>query len=38
MTESEMNKKKLEIIQLILDYNDEAILLKCERILKEETE
>lgn len=38
MSESEMAKIKLEIIQLILDCNDEAILLECERILKEATE
>lgn len=38
MTESEMIKIKLEIIQLILDCNDENILLQCERILKEATE
>ena len=38
MTESEMIKRKLEIIRLILDCNDENILLQCERILKESTE
>ena len=38
MTESEIVKRKLEIIRLILDCNDENILLQCERILKEETE
>jgi len=35
MTEAEMNKIKLEIIQFILDCDDEKILLECERILKE---
>ncbi len=35
MTEAEVNAKKLEIIQFILDCNDEKILLECERILKE---
>ena len=35
MMESEIVKKKLEIIRLILDCNDENILLQCERILKE---
>lgn len=35
MTESEMIKRKLEIIKLILDCNDENILLQCERILKD---
>ncbi len=38
MIESEMIKRKLEIIQLILDCNDESILLQCEVILKEATE
>ncbi len=38
MTESDMIKRKLKIIQLILDCNDESILLQCEMILKEVTE
>jgi hypothetical protein len=38
MTESEMIKRKLEIIRFILDCNDENILSECERILREETE
>ena len=35
MTESEIIKFKLEIIQLILDCNDETVLSKCEKVLKE---
>ncbi len=35
MSELEMAKRKLEIIQFILDCNDEAVLLECELILKE---
>tara|TARA_B110000240_G_scaffold197252_1_gene251869 strand:- start:212 stop:328 length:117 start_codon:yes stop_codon:yes gene_type:complete len=38
MTETEMMKRKLEIIRLILDFNDESVLLQCEMILKEATE
>jgi hypothetical protein len=38
MTETEMMKRKLEIIRLILDCNDESVLLQCEMILKEATE
>lgn len=37
MTESEMIKKKLEIIQFILDCQDENILLEFEEVLKEAT-
>lgn len=35
MTESEIIKKKLEIIQFILDCNDEKVLIVCQSILKE---
>lgn len=35
MTEAEINAKKLEIIQFILDCNDKKVLRECERILKE---
>lgn len=38
MSELEIAKRKLEIIQFILDCNDEAVLLECERILKEAAE
>jgi hypothetical protein len=38
MTEAEMVRRKLEIIQFILDCNDETILSKLENILKESTE
>ncbi len=34
-TESEMIKLKLEVIQFILDCNDEVILSKMEKILRE---
>jgi hypothetical protein len=37
MAELEMMKRKLKIIQFILDCNDESILLECERILNEES-
>ena len=37
MTEAEMNKIKLEIIQFILNCDDEAVLSKFEKVLKEES-
>ncbi|GGE42182.1 hypothetical protein [Psychroflexus planctonicus] len=35
MTASEMNTIKLEIIQFILNCDDESILSKFEKVLKE---
>jgi hypothetical protein len=35
MNEAEMIKIKLEIIQFILDCNDERVLSKFEKIIKE---
>ncbi len=35
MSEAEKIKLKLEIIQFILDCNDEAILARMEKILRE---
>jgi len=36
MTKTEMTKLKLEIIQFILDCNDETVLSKMEKVLREE--